>query len=132
MKKEISLLFQLYLGEVHYFLAVKTAVFCALPKLILRPKYLSCSYQLITLLLYSGKALKKVIAHRLSKIAIKMRLIGPKNLVAVARHLAMNAAATLTHNIDKACQNSEVLTLLVFDIKGVFDSITEKKLTAHL
>lgn len=60
-----------------------------------------------------------------------MRLIGPKNFGAVVRHLAINTEVTLTHDIDNACQNSKVLTVLVFDIKRAFNFITEKKLTVQ-
>ena len=44
----------------------------------------------------------------------------------------MDVAATLTHDVEKAWQDSEVLTALAFDIKGAFDTVTEERLTARL
>ena len=126
-KREIILLFQLCLDKRHHPLAFKTAILCALPKPGLSPKHLPRSYRLIALLSCLGKALEKVIAQRLSEIAIRTRLISPIHFGAIARSLAVDAAATLTHDVEKAWQDSEVLTALAFDIKGVFDTITEKK-----
>lgn len=78
------------------------AVLCALPKPGLRPKHLLCSYRLIALLLYLEKALEKVIACRLSEIAIKTRLSGPIHFGLIARLLAVDAMLMLTHDIKKA------------------------------
>ena len=132
VKEEITLLFQLCLDEEHHPLAFETAVLCALPKPGLRSKHLPRLYQLIALLSCLGKALEKVVARRLSEIAIRTRLISPIHFGAVARCLAVDAAAMLTHDKEKAWQDSEMLTTLAFDIKGAFDTITEKILTACL
>ena len=113
-------------------MAFKTALLCALPKPGLRPKHLPCSYLLITLLLCLGKALEKVIIRKLSEIAIRTRLISLIHFGAVARRLAVDVAATLTHDVEKAWQDYEVLTILAFDIKGAFDTVTEKRLIAYL
>lgn len=132
VNEETILLFQLFVDEGHHPLAFKTAIFCVLPKPGLRPKHLLCSYWLIALLSCLGKGLKKVIARRLSKNAIKTRLVSPIHFGAIARNLAVNAAATLIHNVEKAWQDSEIFTALVFDIKGAFDTITKKRLTTYL
>ena len=44
----------------------------------------------------------------------------------------MDAAATLLHDVEKAWQDNEVLTALAFDIKGAFDTVMKKRLTARL
>lgn len=132
VNEEITLLFQLYLDEGHHLLAFETAIFYTLPKPGLRPKHLPYSYRLIALLSCLGKALKKVIVYRLSEIAIKTRLVSPIHFGAIARRLAVDAAATLTHNVEKAWQGSEIFTALAFDIKGAFDTITKKRLTTRL
>ena len=132
LKEEITLLFQQCLDERHHPLAFKTAILCALPKPGLRPKHLPHSYRLIALLSCLGKALEKVIARKLSEIAIRTRLVSPIHCGAIARRSAVDAAATLTHDVERAWQDSEILTALAFDIKGAFDTITEKRLTARL
>ncbi len=40
----------------------------------------------------------------------------------------MDAAATLTHDIEKVWQDGEVLTALALDIKVAFDNVTAKDL----
>lgn len=132
VKEDITLLFQLCLDEGHQPLAFKTAILCALPKPGPRSKHLPRFYWLIALLSCLGKALEKVIARRLSEIAIRTRLISPIHFGAIARHSAVDAAATLTHDVEKAWQDRDVLTALAFDIKGAFDTFTGKKLTARL
>lgn len=41
---------------------------------------------------------------------------------------AVDAAATLTHNVEKAFQDQEVLTALAFDIEGAFNRVTDTRL----
>lgn len=98
----------------------------------MRTKHLPRSYRLIALLSCLGKALEKVIARRLSEIAIRTKLMSPIHFGAIARGSAVDAAATLTHDVERAWQDSEVLTTLAFDIKEAFDTITENRLTARL
>lgn len=126
IKEEITLLFQLCLNERHHPLAFQTAIFCALPKPRLRPKHLPCSYRLIVLLLCLRKALEKVIARKLNEIAIRTRRISIIHPGAIARRSAVDAAATFTYDVEKALEDSKLLTALAFDIKGAFDTFTEK------
>lgn len=116
IKEEITLLFQICLDEGHHPSEFKTAILCALPKPGLRSKHLPRSYRLIALLSCLGKALEKVIARRLSEIAIRTKLMSPIHFGAIARRSAVDAAATLTHDVERAWQDSEVLTALAFDI----------------
>lgn len=58
--------------------------------------------------------------------------MSPLHFGAIARRSAVDAAATLTHDVEKAWQEGEVLTALAFDIKGAFDTVTEKRLIARL
>lgn len=74
---------------------------------------------------------KKVIALRLSEIAMKTRLVSPIHFGAIARRLAVDAAATLTHNVEKVWQDSEIFTVLAFDIRGAFDTIMTKRLSTR-
>lgn len=103
VKEEITLLFQLCLDKGHHPLVFKTAIFCILPKIGLRPKHLSRAYRLIALLLRLEKALEKalekVIARRLSEIAIGTRRISPIYFGAIAKDLAVDVATMLTHDV---------------------------------
>lgn len=71
-------------------------------------------------------------AKRLGHIALKHGLISPLHFGAIAGRSAVDTAATLTHDIEKAFQSQEVLTALAFDIKGAFDRVSESRLTKRL
>lgn len=51
---------------------------------------------------------------------------------AITGNSAVDAAATLTHDVERAFGNKEILTALAFDIKGAFDCATEKQLMKRL
>ncbi len=71
-------------------------------------------------------------AKRLGHIALKDGLISLLHFGAIAGRSAVDAAATLTHDIEKAFQNQEVITELAFDIKGALDRVSEARLTKRL
>lgn len=108
------------------------AILYALPKPRLRYKHLPCSYWLIALLSCLDIALEKVIIRKLSEIAIRTRLSSPIHYGTVARLLAVDAATRLIYDVKKAWQDGEVFTALASDIKGVFDTVMEKKLSVCL
>lgn len=101
-KEEITLLFQLCLPEGYYPLVFKTAVLCAPPKPGKRPKHLPRSYCLIALLSCLGKVLERIVARRLGDIALKFRLVSPLHFGAIPGRSAVDAAATLTHDVERA------------------------------
>lgn len=115
-QEEIIHLFQIFLDEGYHPKIFKTAILCALPKPGKRARALSRSYRLIALLSCLGKALERIVAKRLGNIALKRGLISPLHFGAITGRSAVDAAATLTHDIEKAFQNQEVLTALAFDI----------------
>lgn len=96
-----------------------------MPKPGKRPCSLPRSYRLIALLSCLGKVLKRVIARRLAYIALKLKLFSPRHLGATPGRLAVDAASTITHDVEKAFQDQEVVTALAFDIKGAFERVTD-------
>lgn len=94
-----------------------------------RPKHLPRSYRLIALLSCLEKVFEKIVARRLGDIELKSRLISIVHFGAI---LAVDAACTLTHDIERAWEKKEILTALVFDIIGAFDIVIEKSLTKYL
>lgn len=101
-QEEIIQLFQLYLDEGYHPKILKTAILCALPKPGKRARALPRSYRLIALLSCLGKAIERIMAKRLGHIALKHGLISPLHFGATAGRLAVDATATLTHDIEKA------------------------------
>ena len=63
---------------------------------------------------------------------MKHGLISPLHFGAIAGQSAVDVAATLTHDIEKAFQCQEVPTALAFNIKGAFDRVLEARLIKRL
>ncbi len=131
-KEEVTRLFQRCLEEGYHPSVFKNATLCALPKPGKRPRSLPQSYHLIALLSCLGKVLEPVIARRLAYIALKYKLFSPLHFGATLRRSAVNAASTLTHNVEKVFQDQEVVTELAFDIEGAFDRVTDARLIKRL
>ena len=132
LANEITLLFQLCLNEGYHPTVFKTAILCALPKIGNRPKHLPRSYRLIALLSCLEKVLERIVARRLARIALKSRLISPVHFGAIPGRSAVDAACTLTHDVERAWEQEDILTALAFDIKGAFDAVTKERLTERL
>lgn len=130
--EEITSLFQQCLDKDHHPLVFKNAIPCALPKHGKRCRALPRSYRLIALLSCLGKALERLVAKRLNNIALELYLISSLHFGAIARRSAVDAAATLTHDIKKYFHKQEILTALAFDIKGAFDRVIDYRLIQRL
>lgn len=95
----------------------KTAILCAIPKF---GKFF-CSfpqlYWLVVLLSYLGKALERIVARRSSYMALKYKLLSSFYYGATLYRSAVDAAAILTHNIEKAFFDKKIMSALTFDIK---------------
>ena len=131
-KPEITRLFQSCLEKGYHPAVFRNATLCALPKPGKRPCSLPQSYRLIALLSCLGKALERVVARRLAHLALKYKLFSPLHFGATPRRSAVDAAAMLTHDVEKAFQGREVVTTLAFDIKGAFDRVTDARLIKRL
>lgn len=55
-----------------------------------------------------------------------------KPLPSDPRRSAIDAAATLTHDVEKAFQDQAVVTALAFNIRGAFDRVTDARLVKRL
>lgn len=97
-------LFQICLDKGYHPKIFKITILCALPKPGKRARALPRSYRLIALLSCLGKALERIVAKRLGYIALKHGLISPLHFDAIAGRSAVDAAATLTYDIEKAFQ----------------------------
>lgn len=129
---EITLLFQLCIEEGYHPAVFKTAILCALPKPGNRPKHLPRFYRLIALLSCLGKVLERIVARRLGDIALLSCLVSPLHFGTIPGRSAVDAACTLTHDIERAWGKKDILTGLAFDIKGAFDTVTEERLIQRL
>lgn len=119
----------MYLKEGYHPQVFKNATLYALPKPGKRSRSLSRFYRLIVLLSCLGKALERIVARRLAYIALKCKLFNLLHFGATPRRSAVDAVATLTHDIEKAFRDKKIMTALTFDIKGAFDRVMEVDLS---
>lgn len=101
-KKEITYLFQAYLEEDYHPYVFKNATLSILLKPGRRFRSLPQSYCLIALLSCLDKVLERVVARRLAHLALKYKLFSSLHFGAIPRRFAVDATATLTHNVEKA------------------------------
>lgn len=116
----------------HHPQCFKSAILCALPKPGKRIRSEPRSYRLIALLVCLGKVLAGVVARRLGIFALKAKLFSNLHFGAVPGRSAVDAAVTLTHDVEKAMEEKNVVSALAFDIKGVFDNVSRNRLIKRL
>ncbi len=130
--EEITSLFQQCLKEGYHLLVFKKAILCSFPKLRKRCRALPRSYRLIALLSCLGKGLEKIIAKDLNNIPLRLQLISSLHFGAIARRSIVDAAGTLTHDIEKSFRKQKILLALAFDIKESFDKVIDYCLVQRL
>lgn len=64
-------------------------------------------------------------ADMLAEIVVKYQLLGLLHFGAIVGGLKVNAAAILTHKVERVFGKNEISTALAFDIKKAFDYLTE-------
>ena len=129
---EITPIFYHCLEESYHLYTFKNATLYSIPKPGKQPRLLPRSYQLIALLSCLGKVVEQVVARPLAHLSLKYKLFSPLYFGATPRQSAVDAAATLTHDEEKAFQDHEVISTLSFDIIRVFDSVTDTRLVKRL
>lgn len=73
------------------------------------------------------------VTHSISRwLALKNNLTSPLHFEAIARRSAVDKASTLAHDIERFWEQKLVLSAWAFDIKGAFDTLTEKRLSKRL
>ena len=130
-QEEIMQLFQFCLDERYHSKIFKTAILCTLPKPHKQARALPRFYRLIALL-SCLKVREQIVSKRWGHIALKHGFISQLHFGAITGRLAIDAAAILRHDIEKAFQNQEIYIALAFDIKRTFDRVLEAWLTKRL
>ena len=140
--EEITSFFQQCLEEGYHPMVFKNIIPCAFPKPGKRCRALPRSYRLTAFLSCLGKeltvlsclseGLEKIVAKRLNIIAFRLQLISSMHFDAIARRSSVDAAATVTHSIEKSFLKQKILTALAIDIKGAFDRVIDHHLIQKL
>lgn len=106
-----------------------------LPKTEFRDKILPKSYRPIALLSSLGKGLERLIARRLSFLALKYRILTKNQCSTTPLRSAVDLTTALSCDIQSTWDEKIVAGCITMDIKGDFDRIQRgsfyKKLREH-
>ena len=73
-----------------------------------------------------------MVAKGLNNIALRLQLISSLHFGVIARRSIVDAAGTLTYNIEKSFRKQKILSALAFDIKATFDEVIDYRLSQRL
>lgn len=90
------------------------------------------SYKVISLLNCMGKALEKVIAEQLSQLSENLSKLHPGQMGARKERCAINAVASLVHQVQKKWSQKELAAALFMDVKGAFDHFSKTQLISRM
>lgn len=78
------------------------------------------------------KSIERVVARQLGIFVLKTKLFSNLHFRAVPGRSAVDATATLTHDVKKAMEEKNVVSALAFDIKEAFDNVSRNRLIKRL
>src|SRR5699024_141142 len=81
------------------------------------------SYRLNALLSTLGKGLERPMARRLAWIAIRHKVLYPRQFGVLLCRSATDLAAALIHDIEKSWSRGLSASILIMDVKGAFDAV---------
>ena len=90
------------------------------------------SYRPIALLSVLGKGLERLIAKRMSWIAINFQVLAPQQFGALPKRSSVDLTTCLTHDVETALSKGLTATLATLDIKGAFDAVLPGRLVKRL
>ncbi|CCU77161.1 reverse transcriptase [Blumeria hordei DH14] len=132
IETRVSSLFRGCLQAGHHPACFKTAVLVMLNKPNKPDRSSPRSYRPIALLLTLGKGLERLIARRLSWIAIRHKIVASQHFGAVPLCSATDLTTCLVHDIETALNSKLTASLLTLDVKGAFDGVLPGRLALRL
>ena len=105
-----------------------------IPKTGKRDQSLPKSYRPISLLRTLGKGLERLVAKRLSWVAIKYKVLHPQQFGALPLRSSADLTACLVHDVEEAWAKDRKLisSVLTADIKGAFNAVLPGRLLKRL
>lgn len=97
-----------------------------------REKTLPRSYRPIALLSVLGKGLERLIARRLTWVAVTHRVLHNQQFGALPLRSYSDLVAAAIHDIESTWQRRLVTSMLTLDIKGAFDAMLPGRLIQRL
>lgn len=110
----------------------KQAQVVVLPKSGPRDRSLPKAYRPISLLSCLGKGLERLLARRISFLALRNDILAIDQCSAVSKRSAVDLTTALTCDVQTALDSKSVAGMVTVDIKGAFDGIAKGRLVHRL
>lgn len=132
LKEHVLKLFQACLQTGYHPSCFRTAILAILSKPNKADTSSPRSYRPIALLSVLGKGLERLIAKRMSWIAIKHNILSPQQFGALPLRSSVDLTTCLTHDIETALNQGLTASVLTLDVKGAFDAVLPGRLVKRL
>jgi hypothetical protein len=132
LKKHVSSLFQACIKLGYHPSCFRTAILAPITKPNKADKSSPRAYRPIALLSVLGKGLERLLAKRMSWIAIKYKVLVPQQFGALPLRSSVDLTTCLTQDIESAMNNGLTASVLTLDVKGAFDAVLPGRLVRRL
>ncbi|KAI0995332.1 hypothetical protein K3495_g12850, partial [Podosphaera aphanis] len=125
-------LFQACLDTGHHPKCFRTAIVAIIGKPNKVDMSSPRSYRPIALLSVLGKGLERLVAKRMSWIAIKYKVLARQQFGALPQRSSTDLTTCLTHDVETALAKGLTASMATLDIKGAFDAVLPGRLIKRL
>lgn len=132
LKKHVFKLFQACIQIGYHPSCFRTAILAILSKPNKADRSSPRSYRPIALLSVLGKGLERLVAKRMSWVAIKYNVLAPQQFGALPLRSSVDLTTCLTHDIETALNQGLTASVLTLDVKGAFDAVLPGRLVRRL
>jgi ribonuclease HI/endonuclease/exonuclease/phosphatase (EEP) superfamily protein YafD len=132
IEARILKLFQDCLTYGHHPACFRTAILAIISKPNKADRTSPRSYRPIALLSVLGKGLERLLARKMSWLAITLQITGTQQFGALPLRSAVDLTACLTHDVEEALADGRKASFLTMDIKGAFDTVLPGRLVRRL
>jgi hypothetical protein len=125
-------LFQHCLSHGHHPTCFRTAILAIIPKPNKADRSSPRSYRPIALLSVLGKGLERLIASKMSWLAITLQVVGKQQFGALPLRSSVDLTTCLTYDVERALSAKKKASFLTMDVKGAFDAVLPGRLIRRL
>ena len=132
IKTLVISLFQACIKTGYHPACFRTAILAILSKPKKPDQTSPRAYRPIALLSVLGKGLERLVARRMSWIAVHYKVLSKQQFGALPLRSAVDLTTCLTHDVETALNSNRTASLLTLDVKGAFDGVLPGRLIRRL
>lgn len=132
LERPITALFRSCLAIGHHPQCFKTAIAAILSKPNKPDRSSPRAYRPIALLSVLGKGLERLVAKRMSWIAVVYKVLPKQQFGALPLRSAVDLTTCLAHEVETALNSKLTASLLTLDVKGAFNAVLPGRLICRL